>query len=102
MARGKDLLVTEREFIHRVSLITGHPKDVVKDIIKAQAEFITDELKNGIPVRVTGLGEFYTQTSNCFGGYDFAKKCVKPRVTVIRPKFKFSSTLKNQVHEHVE
>ena len=71
----------------------------MRDIIKAQAEFITDELKNGIPVRLPKLGEFHVQKSTRFGGYDFVKKEKKGMITVISPKFKLSEGFKNAIHE---
>ena len=100
--KSSELLITERELVHRLSLITGHNKDVVKDVLRAQTEFVTDELKNGIPVRLTGLGEFSVMQSTRGGGYDFQKKCVKPMVTVISPKFRISEVLRNAVKEYVE
>ena len=86
----KELLVSERELIHRLSLITGYGKDVVRDVIKAQTDFVLDELSNGIPVRIGNLGEFYISSRICNGGYDFAKKEVKPKKIITRVKFKCS------------
>jgi len=96
----KELLVNERELIHRLSLITGYGKDIIRDVIKAQTDFVIDELSNGIPVRIGNLGEFYISSRVCNGGYDFAKKEVKPKKKVTRVKFKCSravlATVKNQ------
>lgn len=99
MAKVKELLVTERELIERLSLITGHSKDVVRDVIKAQAEFVIDELSNGIPVRIGALGEFETFRSKCQGGYDQKEKKWREPKVVTRVRFKISKAVKRAVHD---
>ena len=99
MAKYRQLLVTEREMIERLSKITGYGKDIVRDVIKAQSDFIIDELKNGIPVRLCKLGEFSTIRRRCQGGYDFSTKEVRPPSDVTIVKFNISKRLKNEVHD---
>ena len=94
---AKELLITERELIQRLALVTGHGKDVVRDVIKAQSEFVMDELKNGIPVRLGALGEICTITYKGNGGYDFDNKRMRPMKEFTRVKFKPSTTLKRIV-----
>lgn len=99
MAKSSDLLITEREFIERLVLITGHNKDVVRDIIKAQYEFVVEELCNGIPVRVGKLGEFHIVTSLVNGGYDFNTHQAKPKKMKSRVKFYISAGVKIAVNK---
>lgn len=95
----KELLVTERELIYRLSLITGHGPEVVRDIIKAQAEFVIDELRNGIPVRLGAIGELHVISYSGNGGYDFSTKQVRDKKEIKRIKFKVSKTLKRAINE---
>lgn len=73
MARSTrtQLAITERECIERLSMLTGYNKDIVRDILNAQTEFIADELINGIPVRLGKLGEFGLRQKLCRGGFNF-------------------------------
>lgn len=91
-------MVTERELVLRLALITGHNKDIVGDVLRAMNEFVMDELADGIPVRLGKLGEFSTYTSECNGGYDFKMKKLRPRITVTKVKFRCSNTLRRAVH----
>ena len=102
MAKSSDLLVTERELIHRLSIITGHNKEVVRDIIKAQYEFVVDELSSGIPVRIGNLGEFHAITRKVNGGYDFDKKQMKPGKMGTQVKFFISAGVKRAVKKAFE
>ena len=95
----KELLVTERELIYRLSLITGHGPEVVRDVIKAQTEFIMDELKNGIPVRLGALGELHVIKYSGNGGYDFENKQVRAKKEIKKIKFKVSKTFKRAINE---
>ena len=99
MAKVKELLVTERELIERLSLITGHNKDVVRDVIKTLCEFVIDEVSNGIPVRLGSLGEFSTYICTRNGGYDFATKKMMPKKEGREVKFRCSKTIRRAVHQ---
>lgn len=95
---AKELLVTERELIYRLSLVTGHGKDIVRDVVKAYAEFVMDELKNGIPVRLGALGELELMTYNGRGGYDFKTKQKNENKEIRKVKFKISKTFKRAIN----
>ena len=72
--RVGQLTECERELIHRLALITGYSDIIVRDVIKAQTEFVIDEIKNGTPVRLGGLGEIRLGTKRARAGYNFATK----------------------------
>jgi len=102
MANVRQLLVGEGELIDRLSLVTGHGKDVVRDILLAQAEFVIDELKNGIPVRLGKLGEFEVRECRCRGGYNFrTKKMGNPKI-VSKVKFRPSVRMKRAIETITE
>lgn len=97
MARHKSAAILEPELIERLSQITGHDKEVVRDIIKGLTEFVTDELKNETPVRIGKLGELYTSTYMGRGGYDFRKGAINPNKLITKVKFNPSAQLKRAV-----
>lgn len=92
MANVLQLLVSERECIQRLSLVTGHAKDVVRDVLNAELEFLIDELRNGVPVRLGKLGEFEVVEKKCQGGYNFhTGQMGKPKLV---QKIKFTPSRK--------
>ena len=97
MAREKTATVLETELYERLSKITGHGKDVVRDVLKSLHEFVIDELKNGTPVRIGPLGEITTITCRRCGGYNFKTGESKPFKMVKQVKFKPSISLKRSV-----
>lgn len=97
MAREKSATIVESELYARLSLITGHGKDVVRDVIRALSEFVMDELKCETPVRLGSLGEITTITCRRNGGYDFAKKEKREAKMVRQAKFKPSITLRRAI-----
>jgi len=70
MARNP-LTIHDAELYNRLSAISGHRKDVVRDVILALSEFVVDELKNDIPVSVGKLGIFSVKHYRSNGGYSF-------------------------------
>lgn len=97
--RYDELLVTEREMIYRLSKITGYGPDIVKDVIKAEVEFIFDELKNGIPVRLGRVGQFEVRRANVYAGYNFHTKQNQGMKEMNFVKFKVSKPLKMAIRE---
>lgn len=96
----KKLTVLERELIQRLALITGYHPVMVRDVIKAQTEFVLDEIRNGTPVRLGNLGELFIYTTEYGNGYDFAKREKKPgKKTVNQIKFRPSAALVRAVKE---
>ena len=102
MAKVKELLVSEREVIERISLITGHGKDIVRDVINAHSEFVIDEISNGIPVRIGKLGEMDIKEHHYAGGYDFAHKCMGTPSTSIVVKFYPSKRLREAARNNMD
>ena len=97
MGKTKTALIVETELYTRLSLITGHGKDVVRDVIKALNELVIDELKNETPVRLGAIGEITTITCRRCGGHDFENHCMKPTKVVRCAKFKPSIKLKRAI-----
>lgn len=95
-------MVGERELIERLSMVTGHGRDIVRDVLQAELEFIIDELKNGIPVRLGKLGEFEVIEKRCRGGYNFTtKEMCKPKA-ITKIKFRPSSRMKSAIETITE
>ena len=97
MARTKSAAILESELYIRLAQVTGHGKDVVRDVINGLTEFITDELTNETPVRIGKLGEIYTTTYKGRGGYNFKTGQAKPNKVITKIKFKPSAPLKRAV-----
>ena len=97
MANKKSAAVLETELYVRLAQITGHGKDVVRDVIRGLSEFVMDELANETPVRIGRLGEIYTQTYKGSGGYDFNTGKMKPEKMITRIKFRVSAPLKRAI-----
>jgi nucleoid DNA-binding protein len=97
MARTKSAAILESELYTRLAQVTGHGKDVVKDVITGLTEFIIDELKNETPVKIGKMGEIYTTTYKGRGGYDFAKGQAKPNKVITKIKFKPSAPFKRAI-----
>ena len=97
MARKKSIAILESELYVRLAQVTGHGKDVVRDVIKGMCEFVMDELASGTPVRLGTLGEIYTKTYKGRGGFDFGKGKAKPNKVITKIKFKPSLPFKRAV-----
>lgn len=97
MAREKSAAILEKELITRLSLITGHNRDVVRDVIKGLSEFVLDEIANETPIRLGTLGELYTVTYLGRGGVSFVTKENLPKKMITKVKFKPSASLKRVV-----
>ena len=97
MARTKSADILESELYIRLAQVTGHSKDVVRDVIKGLSEFVMDELANETPVRIGTLGEIYATTYKGRGGYDFKTGQAKPNKVITKIKFKPSAPLKRAV-----
>lgn len=97
MARTKSAAILESELYIRLAQVTGHGKDVVRDVIKGLSEFVMDELANETPVRIGTLGEIYATTYKGRGGYDFKSGQAKPNKVITKIKFKPSAPLKRAV-----
>lgn len=94
------MIVLERELYDRLSLISGYPKDVVRDVVKALSEFVMDELKNDIPVVLGQLGSISVMECNTPGGYNFHTKKKGDPHTYKKIKFSASKTLKRVLEEN--
>lgn len=94
MAREKSAAILEKELIMRLSLITGHNIDVVRDVIKCLSEFVLDEIANETPVRLGTLGELYTVTYLGRGGVHFVTKESLPKKMITKVKFKPSAAMR--------
>jgi nucleoid DNA-binding protein len=97
MARTKSAAILESELYIRLAQVTGHGKDVVRDVIKGLSEFVMDELANETPVRIGTLGEIYTNTYRGRGGYDFKTGSANPNKVITKIKFKPSAPFKRAV-----
>jgi len=94
MAREKSAAILEKELIMRLSLITGHGEDVVRDVIKCLSEFVLDEIANETPIRLGTLGELYTVSYLGRGGVSFKTKESLPKKMITKIKFKPSASMK--------
>lgn len=97
MARTKSAAILESELYIRLAQVTGHGKDVVRDVIKGMCEFVMDELRNETPVRLGTLGEIYTKTYKGRGGFDFGSGKAKPNKFITKIKFKPSAPFRRAV-----
>jgi nucleoid DNA-binding protein len=92
--------VVESELIARLSVITGYNKQIIRDVIKAQTEFVLDEIKNGIPVRIGGLGDITIGIKRCNAGFHFGDMHrLDGQKDSKYIKFKASATLKRAAKE---
>lgn len=99
MANKTRFTILPKELISRLSLITGHDPQVVRDVINALTEFTLDEVSSGTPVSIGGLGELGTMTYMCNGGYNFWKHEVIGKKMVTKIKFRPSAALKRVVKQ---
>lgn len=98
--RPKSLAVLEGEFIQRLSLITGYNTTIIRDVLKAQTEFVLDEVRNNTPVKIGNILTIDTHVKRARAGYDFAKKENRPGMKdVVKLKFKPTQALKKAVKE---
>lgn len=94
------LSIKKREVIQRLALITGYSETVVRDVIKAETEFVLDEIKCGTSVRLGNIGELTIMEREMRNGYDFNAKQVRTGTkTVSIVKFHASASMKRAVKE---
>lgn len=96
MARNP-LTIHDAELYNRLSAISGHRKEVVRDVILALSEFVMDELKNDIPVSVGKLGIFSVKHYKSSGGYSFKTGVHRPIGTCHKISFKPSAQMNKTV-----
>lgn len=56
-----ELRISKREFIAEVAQASGLPVKVVSEVYDAMVERLVDNVRQGIPVTLTGFGRFYAQ-----------------------------------------
>lgn len=96
--RPKSMAVLERELIQRLALITGYTDTIVRDVIKAQTEFVLDELRNNTPVRIGNILTIETKRNRVRAGYNFATKQNNPGLKdVYSLKIKPTAALKKVI-----
>lgn len=98
----KKVEIVETELIERLALITGYSRQTVRDVIKAQTEFVLDEIKVGTPVRIGNLGIIDIVEAKTRGGYNFKEKRMNVPKIYKKIKFKPSRALKGAVNAFSE
>jgi DNA-binding protein HU-beta len=90
-------IVTTKRIIEKVSGQTGLTTHESQNFLDAFKEIVTDSLKNGEQVQITGFGKFYVQKRDARQGIN---PQTKQRINIPAskvPKFTAGSTLKKNV-----
>lgn len=95
--RRKTATIIETELIDRLSAITGHNRNVVRDIIRAQTEFVLWAMENNTPVRIGNIVELEPINCTCAGGFNFATGVVNPVKQSRKVKFKPTAALRRAI-----
>lgn len=97
--RTKSSTIIESELYTRLSLISGHGKDVVRDVIRSLSELVIDELAKETPIRLGKIGEISVIHAKRCGGFNFKNNKVNPTKIVRNIRFKPSVTLKRAIKD---
>lgn len=88
--------MNKAELINRIAEKVGVSKKQSEDMLESMLEIITNSLKEGVEVTLTGFGTFSAKERSARGGVNPQKPSERiqiPAVTV--PKFKSGKTLKD-------
>ena len=96
--RKNQMTILETELYERLSLISGHSKSAVRDVIKALSEFVIDEIRNGIPVVIGQLGTMDVKECKT-RGYNFKTNEVLEQHNYNKVKFTPSDPLKRAARD---
>lgn len=94
----RKMTIQQRELIQRIAMITGYSETVVRDIVKAETEFVLDEIKCGTPVKIGNIGILSVKEREMRNGYDFTNRQVRDGMKIAKIiKFNASAALKRAV-----
>jgi DNA-binding protein HU-beta len=92
--------MTKHELVAEVSRRTGFTRQEADRVVQAVLDTITDTLKQGGEVNVTGFGKFAVQQRAARTGVNPRNPAEKVEIPAARvPKFSAGSTLKSAVRQ---